>query len=151
MENFYKEVRNYLRYGAMDSLPLNPKKLTLKRLSKAIVKYEDYCNSLIPEETPKQIRPYINIPRIIYDLYMEDKILVFVYDHDKKDDDAMSFMSDSELSDDDEFVLQFVEGVKLLDEYDVREQITANNITGGFWDPKIHWVFDKRKLMEKTM
>lgn len=150
MEDFYREVRQYLRMGAMEKLSMNPEKLTLKRLSKAMVKYEDFTKELIPEETPKKIRKYINIPRMIYDLYMEDKILVFQYDADEKEDDAMSFMSDSELSDSDDFMACFVNGVKLLDEYEVREQITANNITGGYWDPKIHWIFDKSRLVQKA-
>jgi hypothetical protein len=31
---------------------------------------------------------------------------------------------------------------------DMREQITANNYTGGFWDENIHWVLELKRLLQ---
>jgi hypothetical protein len=35
----------------------------------------------------------------------------------------------------------------LLDDVDIREQITANKYTGGYWDESIHWVLDLRTII----
>lgn len=120
-------------------------KLKPTHIRKAVLPYSNYLESLVPkDDVSDALRPYVNRELILYEKYMNDEIQVFVYD---PKDGNESFFSDSELDDSmDDYT--FINGVKVCDEYDFREQITANRFTGGYWDPKIHWVIEKKRLQE---
>jgi hypothetical protein len=140
MNPLFAEAAEYIR------LEWDEFEKTLKphHIRKAVVPYAKYLQSLVPEtEVSEALRPYVNKQLILYDKYMNDEIQVFLYD--PKDDNA-SFFSDSELDDAAEDEVNFVNGVKVCDEYDFREQITANKFTGGYWDPEIHWVIERKTL-----
>jgi len=124
------------------------KNTTVDILKRIIQPYAEFYESLIPDGTPETIRPYIHKERMLYDLYQEDKLMVFRYDPaDDSDDDAESFYSNSELEDDEEKVKNFVNGILMLDEYYFREQLTANEFTGGYWEPDHHWVLSRERLL----
>lgn len=123
------------------------KNTTVDILKRVIQPYAEFYESLIPDGTPESIRPYIHRERILYDLFQDDKLMVFRYDPaDDSDDDAESFYSNSELEEDEEKTKHFVNGILLLDEYYYREQLSANEFTGGYWEPGHHWVLSREKL-----
>jgi hypothetical protein len=136
MDSLYSEVEEYLKIYYPTT--------TFSRYSivSSIKNYAAYTKTLIPDSTPVTIRKYINIPQMINHLYSDQKILVFRFN---PDDDNESCRSESELSEP-AHTQGFINGVKLLDDTDIREQITANEYTGGFWDPKIHWILDLEKI-----
>lgn len=142
MNNLFLEALEYIRLEWSEfSDVLKP-----HHIRKAVVPYKKYYEDLVPRgSVPDHLRPYINREAILYDKYVNDEIQVFLFD--PKDDDA-SFFSDSELDDAAEDEVNFVNGVKVYDEYDFREQITANKFTGGYWDAEIHWVIEKKRLKE---
>jgi hypothetical protein len=74
---------------------------------------------------------------MIYDMYVNDEITIFRFDPKEPDDDEC--ISVSELSEP-EHENGFINGVKLMDDFDIREQMLANELTGGHWDPEIHWI-----------
>jgi len=140
MEHLYTEVADYLKTYLNNTT-------IVKRINAGIVglhihNYEDYILTLMPKTIPKHMYKYINIPLMIHDKYIDDEILVFCYD---PNDDNGTLYSESETIEP-EITKGFINGVKLLDDYDIREQITANIYTGGYWDPKIYWVLDLKKL-----
>ena len=138
MDILNSEVREYLKEFYQDQT------FTLSDIQKNIVQYSVFTKSLIPSEVPKELNKYINIPHMIHDLYLNEEILIFRYNI--KDDDNDTINSYSEYSAP-EHTVGFINGVKIMDDVDIREQITANEYTGGYWDEEIHWVVDLRKLL----
>lgn len=142
MDTLYNEAFAYFNYTWSE----NPhfKNVTKENIIEAILPYSLYLKNLVPSNTPYS--KYIHKERMLYDLFMDDEILVFRYD--AYEDDAESFYSESELSDDTSSETKsFINGVRLLDESDFREQITANEFTGGYWIPEHHWVLSKKTLL----
>jgi hypothetical protein len=124
------------------------KNVSITLLKSILQPYGAFYNALIPDGTPDALKPYIHRERILYDLYQNDKVMVFRYDPaDDSDNDAESFYSNSELEEDEEKVKHFVNGILLLDDYYFREQLTANEFTGGYWEPDHHWVLSREKLL----
>ena len=124
------------------------KSVTINLLKSVLQPYADFYRTLIPNDVPESVKPYIHKERMLFDLYQEDKIMVFRYDPtDDSDDDAESFYSNSELEEDEEKVKNFVNGILMLDEYYFREQLSANEFTGGYWEPDHHWVLSREKLL----
>jgi hypothetical protein len=136
MDTLYSEVHEYLKVYL--SRPTIKKECIIP----LIINYRDYVNVIVPKGLPKNIYKYINIPYMIHDLHTDGHILIFCYD---ANEDNESIYSDIEY-DLPEHTQGFINGVKLLDESDIREQITANIYTGGFWDEDIHWVVNLRTL-----
>lgn len=142
MNPLFAEAATYIR------LEWEEFESTLKphHIRKAVIPYRTYIDSLVPlEKIPNEVRPYINRELILYDKYMNDEIQVFLFD--PKDETASCF-SDSELDDAAEDEVNFINGVKVCDEYDFREQSMANKFTGGYWDADIHWVIERKRLKE---
>jgi hypothetical protein len=120
--------------------------ITPENIMDSIVNYGQYLKQLVPKKTP--LSQYIHKERMIYDLFMNDDIIVFCYD--PKDEDPCeveSFYSNNTYDEHTDEERTFVDNVRILDEFDYREQITANEFTGGYWDPAIHWVLDRKKLL----
>jgi hypothetical protein len=141
MNPLFQEAADYIMAEWDEFTDLKP-----HHIRKAIQPYEQYLQTLVPPNAVSNaLLPYVNRELILYDKYMNDEIQVFVYDNS---DDTTSFFSYSEFDEATEEDTEFVNGVKVRDEYDFREQITANRFTGGYWDPKIHWVVEKRRLKE---
>jgi hypothetical protein len=144
MDRLYDEAAEYIRYEWKD-LASN---LKLHHLREAIEPYADYYEALVPSTFPEPLKPYLHRERMLYDKYMSGDLLVFCFD--PKDDDELSLYSNNSLDDEEleKNETNFVNGVKVLDEFDFREQISANEFTGGYWDPEIHWVLQKKRLEE---
>ena len=137
MEHLYTEAFAYLKHtwAIADA--------TEMCVAAAIQPYSEFLETLVPQGTP--YAKYIHKERMLYDQFMNDEILVFQYD--AEDDDLESFYSESELSDDiSSETKSFINDVRLMDESDFREQITANEFTGGYWIPQHHWVLSKKVL-----
>lgn len=117
------------------------KRLTEEDVRASLVPYGTYMNCIVPSGTAYE--KFIHKERLLYTLHKEGLILVFrVAD----DDDAESFYSNNELDEDCTDALSFIGDVRLMDESDFREQLSANEYTGGYWDPQIHWVLSKNAL-----
>ncbi len=122
-------------------------KLKPSHIRNTVIRYDNYLKNLVDKDTtPKHLHKYIHREKMLYDQYMADEILVFCYDPKDEEDDNESFSSVAEYEDSHPDEHNFVNGVKVLDEYDFREQITANEFTGGYWDGTIHWVIRKKDL-----
>lgn len=146
MRKLATEVFEYVQITWAEEEP-SFKNVSVDLLKSVIQPYADFYRELIPDGTPESLKPYIHRERMLYDLYQDDKIMVFRYDPaDDSDDDAESFYSNSELEEDEEKVKNFVNGILMLDEYYFREQLTANEFTGGYWDADHHWVLSRDKL-----
>ena len=146
MHKLATEALEYVQLTWAEEEPLF-KKATTNLLQSIIQPYGEFYETLIPNGTPETVKRYIHKERILYDLYQDDKIMVFRYDPaDDSDDDAESFYSSSELEEDEEKVKNFVNGILMLDEYYFREQLTANEFTGGYWEPEHHWVLSREQL-----
>lgn len=113
-----------------------------KDVRKAIEPYSAFLETLVPAETPAAVRKYINREAMVYDMHSNDELLVLCYD--PKDDDTESYFSDSELEDLD--LEDWVNGVKMRDDFELREQVSANQFTGGYLDPSIHWIIRRTTL-----
>ena len=137
-----EEVRAYATMELGDEVNNIP----LRVMNSHILPYSEYKASLLEKfgEVPKSLRKYINVEKMVYDEYQNEKILVFRFDPRP---DREEFFSDSELEEE-EHTCGFINGVKILDDFDIREQITANEYTGGYWDPELHWVLDIPKIKE---
>jgi hypothetical protein len=129
METLYSEILEYLTIYDPE------KNLTIDDVKKSVKNYGDFVKTLIPASVPKTLHKYINIPHIIYDMYQDNKILIFRYK--EADIDSIS----SEEYEAPEHTVGFINGVKILDDMDIREQIVANEYTGGYWDERIHWIY----------
>jgi hypothetical protein len=144
MEQLSQEAADYCKYVWKDICYNNY--FNEDVVSKSIVNYGDFLKTLVPKDTP--FANYIHVQRIVYDMFMDDKILIFRFDPKDPDlTEVESFYSTNEFDDDSSEALTFVNGVRLMDESELREQITANEFTGGYWDPAIHWVLPKKKLI----
>ena len=138
----YTEAFAYLKHTWFESDPKSFVEATVELVAEAFQVYSTFLDTLVPDETP--YAKYIHKERMLYDLFMNDEILVFRYD---AEDDDESFYSESELSDDiSSETKSFINDVRLMDESDFREQITANEFTGGYWTPHHHWVLSKKAL-----
>lgn len=141
MDTLYNEAFAYLKHTWCENRQFV--EVTKKNVTDAIQPYNVYLETLVPSNI--LFAKYIHKERMLYDLFIDDMILVFRYD--TNDDDAESFYSESELSDDTSSETKtFINDVRLLDESDFREQITANEFTGGYWEPQHHWVLSKKML-----
>ena len=121
--------------------------ISLTTINQHIIPYSEYMESLLEKfgTIPLSLRKYINVEKMVYDEYQNEKILVFRFD---PQNDREEFFDDEDELEDADHVCGFINGVKLLDDFDIREQITANEFTGGYWDPELHWVLDIPKIRE---
>ena len=138
----------------MDALTLEAKEYILAmwnlvatqpQIERAIQRYDDYLETLVPASNP--LAKYIHKERMLYDLFMDDEIMVFRYDPNE-DDDAESFYSDNTFDDHSSQTSKFMNGVRTMDESDFRDQLGANEFVGGHWEPHMHWVLPKKALLE---
>jgi hypothetical protein len=138
MDVLIHEAKEYLKYtwkiGA-----------TNDQLKKALMRYDDFLKIIVPTNLP--FAKYIHKERILYDMFIDDEIIVFCYDSNE-DDDAESFYSNNTFDDHSSQTSKFMNGVRMLDESDFRDQLSANEFVGGFWDPQIHWVLSKKTLLK---
>jgi hypothetical protein len=141
MDVLCQEAFDYIRYNYKTIHP------SREAIQKAIQPYDEFMVALVPPRLP--FAKYIHRERILYDLFMKDEILVFRYD--AHDDDSVSLYSNNTYDDESDEALSFVNGVRIMDETDFREQLTANEFTGGYWDPELHWVLVLKDLEPKTL
>jgi hypothetical protein len=141
MDALYQEAFDYIRYNSKDAPP------SLEAIQKAMKPYDEFMAALVPSKLP--FAKYIHKERILYDLFMKDEILVFRYD--ARDDDSVSLYSNNTYDDTSDEALSFVNGVRIMDETDFREQLMANEFTGGYWEPELHWVLVLKELEPKTL
>ena len=142
MDTLYTEILEYLKTYIQDKTML--KTLTKEGIIPHISNYGDYTHELVPKGLPTHIYKYINIPLMIHDLHEEGHILIFCFSP-SEDNETLYSSAEYDLHENTE---DFINGVKLLDESDIREQITANIYTGGFWDEDIHWVLNLKSLIK---
>lgn len=140
MEQLYSEIREYLLLRE----DLEGQNINSINLEVFVQNYDSFLETLVPLSVPLHMRKYINTAHMIFDLYQDEEIEVFRFD---PIDETETIGSSSDLSEPDH-TQGFINGVKLLDDYDIREQITANEFTGGFWDGRIHWVLHIKKLID---
>jgi hypothetical protein len=143
MESLYSEIREYLLLRE----DLDGQNFSFINLEDYVENYNSFLETLVPPSVPLHMRKYINTAHMIFDLYQDEEIEIFRFD---PIDDNETIGSSSDLSEPDH-TQGFINGVKLLDDYDIREQITANEFTGGFWDGRIHWVLNIKKLIRAIM
>ncbi len=141
MDTLYQEALDYIRCNYEHLQP------SLDTIQQAIRPYDEFMRTLVPSKLP--FAKYIHKERIVYDLFMDDKILVFRYD--ARDDDSHSLYSNNTYDDDSDEALTFVNGVRIMDESDFREQLTANEFTGGYWEPALHWVLELKELEHRAL
>jgi nitrous oxidase accessory protein NosD len=139
MDNLYSEIYEYI------TLIYKNNTLNKNDVHNYVKNYGNFIKTIVPENVPKSFHKYVNIPLIINDMYENHEILVFCFD---LNDDNISLVSNSELEDKEG--KEFINNVRFLDDVDVREQITANKYTGGYWDESIHWVVDLRRIISET-
>lgn len=139
MNFLHNEILEYIKELYADS------NITLSDIQNSTISYTKFTNGLIPDTIPKDMVKYLNIPHMVHDLYSNEHILVF---RCNTNDDNDTFISTADY-DEPEHTMGFINGVKLLDDFEIREQITANEYTGGYWDEMIHWILDLRKLQMK--
>ena len=132
-----EEVRAY----ASMEIGIEVDNIPLRVINQHIIPYSEYKESLMEKfgNLPKSLRKYVNVEKMVYDEYQKEKILVFRFD---PQNDREEFFDEEDELEDAEHTCGFINGVKLLDDYDIREQITANEFTGGYWDPELHWILD---------
>ncbi len=147
MDKLATEALEYVQITWADEKPIFSS-TTTELLSRVIQPYGDFYKSLL-DDVPEALKPYMHRERMLFDMFQNDSIMVFRYDPaDDSDDDAESFYSNSELEEDEEKVRHFVNGIRLLDEYYFREQLSANEFTGGYWEHSHHWVLSRDKLFK---
>jgi hypothetical protein len=140
MDMLYSEIREYLLLRE----DLDGQNFSFIKLEEYVENYDTFLAKLIPNTIPLHMCKYINTAHMVFDLYQDEEIEIFRFD---PVDDNETIGSSSDLAEPDH-TQGFINGVKLLDDYDIREQITANEFTGGFWDGRIHWVLHIKKLIE---
>lgn len=155
MPSYSQQIHTYLRHTWMEDYK-QFKDVKSHHVAEALQPYQTFYDELIPND---QLRnPYytfIHRERIIYQMYMNDRIMVFKFDsrddsdseESSDDDESDSMYSESPLESDEE-PDDFINGMKILDEYDFREQLQANEFVGGYWEPKLHWVLTKPNLQK---
>jgi len=137
MDTLYTEIYGYLKTYLPNTT------LTEEAIIPLVSNYGDYIKTIIPRTVPHTLYKYINIPLMIHDLHEDGHILIFCFSL-HEDNDTISSNIEYDLP---EHTQGFINGVKMLDEYDIREQITANQYTGGYWDERIHWIVDLRSFL----
>jgi hypothetical protein len=145
MDQLYREIADYCKLVWKKTCSSD--KFNESTVEKVVINYGDFIKSLVPADSP--YAKYIHIQRIIYDMYMNNELLVFCFD--PKDPDLTeieSFYSTNEFEDEDDSsdARSFINGVRMMDEYDFREQINANEFSGGYWEPEIHWVVLRKSI-----
>lgn len=143
MDPLINEVFEYIK------ITWAPKVFTVEQVPALIEPYDKFLASLIPDSIPLSLRKYIHKERLLYDLYMADRIMVYRFDPKDFTEESDSFYSNSELMDDQDKLDQWINGVRLMDEFDYREQLSANQFTGGYWDPSHHWVIQKKNVFPR--
>ncbi len=148
METLANEIHEYLKYTWYEEPEFADVHVTMFDIMDVVQTYRDYMKKIIPANVCTQpYRKYIHKERILYDQYHNDEIACFLYEiQDEDSSDTDSMYSEAELETDSE-PESFINGFKVMDEYDYREQLTANEFTGGYWDSKIHWVVSKERLL----
>ncbi len=145
MEKLATEVYEYLKLTWLEEDDLQF--AAMCDVYAAIQNYGVYMKKIVPKDACNpHYKKYIHKERILYDQHMNDEIMCFLYEiKDDDSDETDSMYSEAELETDSE-PTEFIGGFKVMDDYDYREQLTANEFTGGYWDPKIHWVISKKFL-----
>jgi hypothetical protein len=144
MDQLNREIADYCKLVWKKAC--SSEKFNESIIEKVVINYGDFIGSLVPKDSP--YAKYVHVQRILYDMYMNNELLVFCFD--PKDPDLTeieSFYSTNEFDDDSSDALSFINGVRMMDEYDFREQINANEFTGGYWDPAIHWVVLRKSIV----
>lgn len=139
MEPLISEVKEYLRYTWLQDFAI-----CRYDVASAIQSYGTFMQALVPIDNPYY--KYIHKERILYDLFMDDQILAFRYD---PKEDSETFYSDNSFDEDSSEAKSFINGVRIMDDYDFRELLMANEYTGGYWDPDIHWIVSRSLLKER--
>jgi hypothetical protein len=139
MDPLISEISAYLNHTWRKEKRLAS--ITANHISKVLLPYGKFLESIIPDETP--FSKYIHKERILYDLYMEDEILVFRY---VPDEDTISLYSNNDFDEASSDAKSFINNVRVLDEWDFREQLAGNEFVGGLWEPSEHWVLSKSTL-----
>jgi hypothetical protein len=149
MDKLYKEALSYLTIDFGSTFPFMYEEVKPEDIKRFVKSYKDYYNELLVGFTiSKNLRKYINKERMVFDAYNDGKIMVLKYDpKDHTDEPNEEFFSDSEVKAADKST-GFINGVRLYDEFDFREQLTANEFTGGYWEPQWHWVVDLEGVEE---
>ena len=143
MNTLIEEAFAYMKHTWMNTSEFAT--LTESDIQHAIESYDIFVRSLVPNTTP--FGKYIHRERMLYDLHDQDEIIVFRYDPtNDSDSDSSTCYSESEYDESSSEALSFINNVRIMDEGDFRDQIMANEFTGGYWDPSIHWVLSKARL-----
>ena len=150
METLANEIHEYLKLSWYEEPEFADVHVTMFDIMDVVQNYGNYMKKIIPANACTQAyRKYIHKERILYDQYHNDEIACFLYEVKEEDStDTDSMYSESELETNSE-PESFINGFKIMDEYDFREQIAANAHTGGYWDPAIHWVVSKQRLLDQ--
>lgn len=144
MEQLNREIADYCKLVWKKACASD--KFNESIIEKTVINYGDFIGTLVPKDSP--YAKYVHVQRIVYDMYMNNEILVFCFDPNDPDlTEIESFYSTNEFDDDSSDALSFINGVRMMDEYDFREQINANEFTGGYWDPAIHWVVLRKSII----
>lgn len=147
MHTLYEEAIAYMKLTWMKDNEFIS--ITEADIQSAMEPYDEYMGNLVPDDTP--FEKYIHRERMLYDLHDQDEIVVFRYDSkdesdSESDSDTSTCYSNSEYDESSSEALSFINNVRIMDEGDFRDQIMANEFTGGYWDPIIHWVLSKTRL-----
>ncbi len=150
METLANEIHEYLKYTWYEEPEFADVRVTVHDITCVVENYGTYIKRIVPKGAcSAAFMKYIHKERILYDQYHNDEIACFLYEiQDEDSSDTDSMYSESELETDSE-PESFINGFKIMDEYDYREQLTANEFTGGYWDPSIHWVVSKERLLRQ--
>lgn len=145
MNSLTEEAFAYMKHTWMNEPEFAT--LTEDDIQAAMEPYDVFMGDLVPDDTP--FERYIHRERMLYDLHDQDEIIVFRYDPNDEtdsDSDTQTCVSESEYDESSSEALSFINHVRIMDEGDFRDQIMANEFTGGYWDPAIHWVLSKARL-----
>ena len=143
MNTLVEEAFAYMKHTWMNEPEFAS--ITETDVQTSIEAYDEFMGGLVPDNTP--FERYIHRERILYDLHDQDEVIVFRYDpRDESDSDSSTCYSESEYDESSSEALSFINNVRIMDEGDFRDQIMANEFTGGYWDPAIHWVLSKARL-----
>ncbi len=152
MPSYTQQIYTYLQHTWIEDYP-KFQAIKPHHVSKVLQSYQTFYDNLIPNEHLRNpYNSFIHKERILYNMYMNDEIMVFKFDRrddsdseESSDDESDSCYSESPLESDEE-PEDFINGMKIMDEYDFREQLRANEFVGGYWEPDLHWVLTKQSL-----